>query len=155
VTATNHALTGAAIGLALSAHPALALPAAFLSHFVLDAIPHFEMPNNNIGTTRFRNYLVLDMLLCVLLVVALFALGTPHWWLVSLCAFVATTPDFMWVTDYVKSQKQGRQVLRSKSKAPWYRRLHSAIQWFAKPLGGIVEAAWLIGAVSIISLLLK
>lgn len=40
--ATPHMLTGAAIGMALHRRPALALSAAFASHFVLDAVPHLD-----------------------------------------------------------------------------------------------------------------
>ena len=40
MTATNHALSGALIGLAVM-QPILALPLAFVSHFMLDAVPHF------------------------------------------------------------------------------------------------------------------
>ena len=37
---TNHMVTGAVIALVVK-QPALALPLAFLSHFVLDALPHY------------------------------------------------------------------------------------------------------------------
>lgn len=40
--ATPHMLAGAAIGVVLDRRPWLALPAAFASHFVLDAIPHLD-----------------------------------------------------------------------------------------------------------------
>jgi hypothetical protein len=42
VMATPHLLTGAAIGRSLHRRPWLALPAAFASHFVLDATPHLD-----------------------------------------------------------------------------------------------------------------
>lgn len=38
--ATNHALTGAAIAVVIK-QPILAIPLAFVSHFICDAIPHF------------------------------------------------------------------------------------------------------------------
>jgi hypothetical protein len=38
MTATNQVLTGAVLGMVL-ANPWVALPAAFLSHFVLDSVP--------------------------------------------------------------------------------------------------------------------
>ncbi|MFO8080160.1 MAG: hypothetical protein R6V07_07620 [Armatimonadota bacterium] len=40
--ATPHLLTGAAIGRSLNRRPWLALPAAFASHFLLDATPHLD-----------------------------------------------------------------------------------------------------------------
>jgi hypothetical protein len=152
MTATNHALTGAIIGLTVS-QPWLAVPFAFASHFALDALPHFEMPNNDIGSSRFRNFLLLDMLLCIMLVAILLAAGTPQWWMVAFCAFVATSPDLMWFDSFRRSQRSGKQVL--PARRPAIMRLHSAVQWFAKPSGGIVEAVWLVAAVGVIVLYLK
>ncbi len=40
MTGFNHAVTGALIAGAVG-NPFLAIPLAFASHFVLDAIPHF------------------------------------------------------------------------------------------------------------------
>lgn len=45
MTATNHALTGAVIALAIN-EPWLAIPLAFLSHFAIDAIPHWDYAIN-------------------------------------------------------------------------------------------------------------
>ena len=53
----THGAVGAAIGQALKTHPILAIIAAFLSHFCLDAIPHWdyslrsskEDPNNQLN----------------------------------------------------------------------------------------------------------
>lgn len=42
MTLAAHALVGAAIAAAVPQHPAFALSAAFLSHFVVDAIPHWD-----------------------------------------------------------------------------------------------------------------
>jgi len=45
MTITNHILAGAIIG-AVIKEPALALPIAFASHFVMDALPHFGYEGN-------------------------------------------------------------------------------------------------------------
>jgi len=39
---SSHAVTGAAVALFLRLHPILALAAAFSSHFLLDAVPHWH-----------------------------------------------------------------------------------------------------------------
>jgi hypothetical protein len=44
LTLTTHAIVGAAIASVMPAHPSLALAAAFASHFLLDAIPHWDYP---------------------------------------------------------------------------------------------------------------
>ena len=61
MTATNHALTGAIIGFTVVAP--LAFLVAILSHFVLDAIPHFgaNVPDNmHIKNIWFKKYLVAE-----------------------------------------------------------------------------------------------
>jgi hypothetical protein len=44
LTLTAHAIVGGAIASLLPNHPALAIGLAFLSHFVLDALPHRDYP---------------------------------------------------------------------------------------------------------------
>jgi hypothetical protein len=44
LTLTTHAIVGAAIASVLAANPSLAIAAAFASHFLLDAIPHWDYP---------------------------------------------------------------------------------------------------------------
>lgn len=145
--AINHALTGAIIGLAIE-NPAIAVSAAVLSHYVCDVIPHFgaNLPGNTeLKSGRFRNLLYIDALLCALLVLTL-ALMRPHHWLVAaVSAFAASAPDFLSVTKYV-------QIRRGKAwKAGWYNRFAHGIQWFERPIGAVVEVAWLVAALVIIA----
>lgn len=57
MTLTTHAVTGAAIMSLVPQHPILGICAAFASHFVIDAIPHWDYPiesasiNPDIGAT--------------------------------------------------------------------------------------------------------
>jgi hypothetical protein len=44
LTLTTHAIVGAAIACVMPAHPYLAISSAFASHFLLDAIPHWDYP---------------------------------------------------------------------------------------------------------------
>ncbi len=39
---TTHGVVGAAIALAIPQHPEIGIPIAFISHFLLDAIPHWD-----------------------------------------------------------------------------------------------------------------
>jgi len=146
VTATNHALTGAIIGLIVG-QPWVAVPTAVASHFVCDALPHFKpnLPDKVLLKTRgFRNYLVADAGLCVLLVVCLAIFQTQHWLLASICAFAATSPDLLWLNKYLR-------IRRSKS---WQRssfaKFAGGIQWFQRPIGAVVEVAWFIAALIIL-----
>jgi hypothetical protein len=137
MTATNHALTGAAIGL-ISGQPLIAIPLAILSHYVLDAIPHYEPKDidNRLNSHFFRNYLILEVLFCFLIVVVLAVSQPAYWPLAAVCAFLAAAPDFFWINFYLKK----------RSGQPWrpnkYSRFAVKIQWFAKPIGAIVEVVW-------------
>ena len=44
MTLTTHAIVGATVASVMPAHPILAIAAAFASHFLLDAIPHWDYP---------------------------------------------------------------------------------------------------------------
>ena len=101
--AINHALTGAVIGLTVH-NPAVALPAALVSHLVCDAIPHHGSAAKDAITSRWFAYsLVIDALLCGALVFVLYLSGTNYWLLASVCAFLAASPDFLSVRKYVAS----------------------------------------------------
>src|SRR4051812_31540781 len=44
MTLATHAITGAAIASFMPTHPVAAFAAGFASHFLLDAIPHYDYP---------------------------------------------------------------------------------------------------------------
>lgn len=151
MTATNHALTGAIIGLA-TGNPWLAIPVAFASHYVLDALPHYAsaMPVDEFLRTRFfAILLILDAALCFGLVAALYVIHPEHWLLAAFCAFIATSPDMFWINQYVKT----------RAHKPWQpgllSRFASRIQWFQRPIGAFVELVWFIGALTILTALVR
>ena len=146
MTATNHALTGAAIGL-LVGEPLIAVPAAIASHFICDALPHYGRvgpDSKTIGSKGFRNYLLSDAALCFVLVTILAVLQPQNWLLAAVCAFLATAPDFGWINKFRKARQN----------KPWrpnrYSRFARDIQWFQRPIGWTVEAIWAVAAVAII-----
>jgi hypothetical protein len=136
--ATNHALTGTLIALAVGI-PAIALPAAFASHFVCDAIPHFDssMESNAwLKSRKFTGLLIVDGSLCILLVAVLAIKQPEHWLLATVCAFLAASPDLFWINRWLKL-KRGKL---------WYPNLFSKfagwVQWKTGPFGVLTEAAW-------------
>lgn len=143
--ATNHALTGALLGLSIG-HP-VALPLAFASHFVLDAIPHYGDDNKRIARASFVLQLLADAAFCGLLVLLLALSGTVNWPLAALCAFLAASPDFMWIPRFLRARKGEKE---SKPTNPVVR-FHSWIQWFQRPIGAAVEVAWLTAAVLLLA----
>lgn len=98
MTATSHALIGASIGAALP-NPALALPLAFLSHFLCDKVPHWDtMTEKKLKTkTQIIRETILDVMLSLGLVaiifIGLFHVTNPT--TVLLAAFMAQLPDWL------------------------------------------------------------
>lgn len=125
MTATNHALSGALIGLVIT-QPLIALPLAFVSHFVLDAIPHFgfdEFGGHLKAKKAFHRVLYIDALLLALLLIFLLANGAP--WLVFACLVLAGSPDIIWAYRYVVKEKLGKVPPSPKNVL---NRFHSHIQ---------------------------
>ncbi len=145
MTLTNHALTGALIG-ALTHNPAIALPAALLSHFVCDALPHFgpgKQAKRYLKSALFAHTLLIDVLACIGLAVVLVVVKAPNWPLLVSCAFLATLPDLGWLPGYIRV-RNGKQFIARHQ--PTWLRLAAGIQWFERPIGLVVEAAWCLGA---------
>jgi hypothetical protein len=136
--AINHAMTGAIIGLSVAAP--VAIPLALASHFALDALPH----EGNLGLSHKGNTALLsvDIALCFVLVIIIFAISPQYWWLAILCAFLATSPDFMWISVH-KNHAKGKTP-KPISERHVVVRLHHKVQWFQQPVGLIVEVAWAI-----------
>jgi hypothetical protein len=149
VRAINHALTGAIIGIVVS-EPAIAVPAALASHYICDAIPHFDGANgepaksNWVRSKTFKYSLYADAVLCGLLVLIL-AISQPfHWQWAAVCAFVAAAPDFLSINLYKRTLK------KKKTKPSLYNRFAGGIQWFERPSGAVVEVAWFSAALIIL-----
>lgn len=146
MTAINHAMTGAIIGLTVQ-NPALAVVGALLSHFALDVTPHFGWPEPKDKTLKsnvFRNYLIAEAVLCFTLVCVLFAVHPAAWVLASACAFFAASPDLLSINQYVR-RRAGREW-----KPGWYSRFAGGIQWFERPIGAVVEVAWATSAIAVL-----
>jgi len=144
MTAQNHALAGTIIGLTV-ANPLVALPMAFLSHFVLDAIPHYDPPGKDV-VARLRSrrfvveFLVLGGLLCFLVVLWLYIARPERWLAACFAAFLATSPDFMWLPRYINSVRHGK----SGEYKNFITKFHSRIQWKTGPELWWVELIWFI-----------
>jgi hypothetical protein len=151
MTAINHALTGTIIGLVVG-EPLLAIPAAFLSHYICDALPHFGtgLPMNQVmRSDKFRAYLFVEAGLCFLLVILLAVFQPVNWQLAAISAFAAAAPDWLSFNRFIT-------IRRGKTWKPgWYSKFASGIQWFERPIGAVVEVAWFVAALVILVPLLR
>jgi len=147
--AINHAMTGAIIGLSVAAP--IAIPLAFVSHYAIDGLPHHDSKDKSLKKVTL--FLISDIILCLALAFIIFIVRPDYWWLAILCAFLATSADFMWFSGY-------NDLRRGKTPRPLATRnaiviLHQKVQWFQKPIGLIVEIAWAILAGGCLYFLLR
>jgi hypothetical protein len=110
MTLTAHAVVGAAIASSIPNHPILGFTLAFASHFILDAIPHWDYPlssrkTDNVNSldddmTIDKSFFVdllkigADMSCGIVLALLLFTLHGPHLFLIPMIgALGAVLPD--------------------------------------------------------------
>ena len=138
MTGLNHAATGALVAAAIN-RPALALPAALLSHFVADAIPHwnYQTPKH---IARRQTVMLADLALslALLLVLALWVDANPY--LVIIGGLLGILPDTMWLRHFIT----GRPSIHGSPKRliNRIRQIHFWIQWSETSKGLIVEIVW-------------
>lgn len=145
MTISNHMATGALIGITVG-EPWMALPLALLSHYVLDALPHYGYPDNQSWTVVFRHKLgivvnVCDVTIAVILA-AVLARTEPF---ALLTAVVALSPDFVWPFRYFFYERKGRQLVGGQLT-----RFHNRIQRYERPWGIFVEAPLLTATIALI-----
>ena len=145
MTGSNHLVTGALIA-AVVPVPALAIPLAFVSHFVLDALPHFGDTNKHSWLNRHFNYiLAVDIIVGLAFLLALAILQPLHWVLMLVCAAVSVSPDALWIPYYL-SDRKGIELEHGRLS-----KLFKKIQWAERPWGIYVEVLWFVTGVFVLS----
>ncbi len=126
---------GAGIALILQ-EPLLALPLAFLSHFVLDSLPHYGIVGDEgyyaiIKYPQTKVMVALDLVGSIVLLILL--RNQP--WYVFAAMFLAVSPDFIWLYRYFWFEKKGK-----KPPLPGpLTKFHQKIQWGERIWGVYVE----------------
>jgi len=142
VTGLNHAVTGALVAVAVK-QPALALPLAFLSHFVIDAIPHYDHKDLPPHRGRYQLVLLLDAFFSIVLLGVLTLLVTnTSPWLIFACGLLGILPDVMWLPYFITGQPS--KMSDSKNLLHLARRFHAWVQWSEGPRGLYVEIIWFV-----------
>lgn len=143
MTATNHVVAGAFIA-SIFPSALLAIPFAFISHFVMDTLPHYGDNNQHSWLNRhFKYVLIADILLSLIFLTGLVYFQPENWALLVICAVVAASPDLLWFPYFIAAQK-GQE--RKPSKLA---RILKAIQWGERPWGLYIEGVFLIASFSI------
>ncbi len=134
MTLTNHLLTGAALSKFLPLP--VALPLAFASHFILDALPHFGFPSIDVRMKHLRLMkviLCIDFLLSVAISIWLIALGHTKWLLVGIVAY---SPDFVWIYRFAVKERFGKV---QPTKGNIFVQFHKNIQKYERIWGVCIE----------------
>ncbi len=120
----NHAAVGAGIAL-IAKDPVVALPAALVSHYALDALPHYGIRGDEGYSALFkhrRSYLMVMVDVTGLLLLLLLVWGQA--WYVYGAIVAALLPDIAWPYRYVRYE-----IRRKKPKNSILTRFHQRIQW--------------------------
>jgi hypothetical protein len=138
--ALNHTVFGSLVAVTIN-EPALAIPIALASHFVLDTIPHYgndpKIPN---GSKAYKLRVVADFVASLLILLLFISLHPPNTALLLVCAFAAVAPDALWPL-----------ALKIKHTGPlWaFFRFHKGIQTESRS-GIFVEIGWFLITTSIV-----
>ena len=98
MTSTGHALIGASIASQIP-NPFIAIPLAFLSHFLIDKIPHWDAMTNKKNKTQKQIYtetlidICLGFTLVIVIFWGIFKVSDPI--LILISAFAAALPDYL------------------------------------------------------------
>lgn len=137
MTATNHAITAA--NMALVAQAWWILPIALLSHFALDALPHYGEPTPEARAVRFKTILAVDAMMLVLLTWLVVATTSQYKWLVLASMFFAMLPDSVWAYRMYRERKEGTLPMRNPIT-----NFHAHIQWGERSWGWLIEIGWFV-----------
>lgn len=127
----NHVLAGTAIGLAVK-EPLLAAPLAFLSHFVLDTIPHFQY---SWPGWKFRTIWAIDAITSSLALLLLTWAEPSLAFAILVGGVFAELPDVFWLYE--------RFALKGRQSSFWYFKIHRTIQWSETQRGLFYEIGYL------------
>lgn len=135
---TNHVLAGSVIGLTVK-EPTLAIIVAFLSHFLMDALPHFGYPGRKGYPEALKHrlsYIVGFVTFFSTLLLILFLI-TSNMWFALICGIVAASPDFAGWYNYAIYERKG-DLAKGILKL-FHVQFHRAIQKFERPWGIYIE----------------
>jgi len=151
MTATNHALTGAVVGMSFG-QPIAVAAVAFVSHFVLDVLPHYGAPhtNNRPKGKSFARVTTIDALLLIGFFVVILTGRFESAGLILLGAVMAMSPDIAWVYRFAAQESWGKKTPRPMN---WFNNLHASIQWGERTYGWVYEIVYFVGVTSLIYLI--
>lgn len=115
MTATAHALVSGAIVAAIP-NPAISLPLAFISHFIMDLIPHWDFGTNWRSRSKvFTGLIAIADTIIGFTVTYLFFSGKVATPLLLTAAAVGNLPDWLEAPYYIFFANQNKKEILSSS----------------------------------------
>lgn len=140
--ALNHAASATVIALSIT-NPILAVPLAFVSHFALDALPHYSAREHfGLGTGKYYLPIIADIVATVTFTIMAMRFWPGHGGLILACIVAATAPDYIWplnLTPFGKKYLSG------------FFAFHLGIQRYESARGIYIEAGWFAATVVLLS----
>lgn len=141
MTTSNHLFAGAIIALSVQ-QPAFAIPLAFMSHFLMDAMPHYGYEGRDYGKAfKHKLTFVMESVNIVGVPLLFYLLWGQSIW-VFVAAVAALSPDFMWVYRYFWFERKG---LPAPGGA--LTKFHHDIQRYERSWGILVEIPVLVSLI--------
>lgn len=129
----NHMATGSLIALSIK-EPALAIPLAFMSHYALDALPHFGNYGKGFTDLFKHRIFYLEEIIDVAALLVLLALLKGQPLRVYAAGIVAVSPDLVWLYRYWWFERKGRMP-----PGGWLTKFHKWVQWCERLWGIGIE----------------
>jgi hypothetical protein len=133
MTASNHVVTGALI-VTYVQNPALGLALAFVSHPLLDMLPHYGVKPERI--MAFMCGFLADVAIALSVLLALLIVRPDQYLLLIAGGIAAASPDLLSIPHLIAS------LLKRPYRPGPIRRFLSWIQWSQTTFGIVVEFVW-------------
>ncbi|HUC95527.1 MAG TPA: hypothetical protein VMR76_01035 [Candidatus Saccharimonadia bacterium] len=139
MTISNHVLVASLIAVTIK-EPALVLPLAFLSHYVLDALPHYGYPGHGGYGEAFKHKatFIMESFNFIGIIILLF---TIHFsvWVVTAAIILSILPDIEWPYRYIFFERKSLKPPDTITA-----RFHQKIQWCERWWGIYSEVGFFI-----------
>jgi hypothetical protein len=138
-----HVLAGSTIALAIG-NPVLSAPICFATHFILDALPHWNYPIPKKHTHSLKvyyKYFGPDLILTVVVEILLLIKFKQFWYLIIWGSFWAILPDYLTLYKYKKPYKT---LLKA------YFTFHDKLQFEVDKASGIAIQSLTVGVLLLI-----